>query len=90
MCIKSIYSKSMALTLSTTVLILGSTFSANVMADSISRGVANAAKSCVTTGLCKTTPTGRAFGTAVKSADQLGWQISRFISIRQYGTDPEK
>ncbi len=90
MCIKSINSKFMALTISTTALVLGATFSTNAMADSVTRSIANTAKSCVTSGLCKTTPTGRAFGTAVKSADELGWQMGRFISIRQNGNDPGK
>jgi len=46
---------------------------------------ASLARGCVTSGACKATPTGRAFGMAVQSMDRLGWEIGRTISVKQLG-----
>ena len=53
--------------------------------DGIVDRVASAARGCVTTSLCSATPTTRALGTAIRSADRLGWNAGRYISIRQHG-----
>lgn len=57
--------------------------------EGVTNRVADAARGCVTSGLCnRAGPTGRAFGLATRSADRLGWEIGRTMSIRQNGVDP--
>lgn len=51
----------------------------------VTNSVAQGARACVTSKLCSVTPTGRAFGGAVRSMDRLGWEIGRGMSIKKYG-----
>lgn len=52
---------------------------------SATNSVAKAARTCVSSHACSTTPTGKAFGAAVKSMDRLGWEIGRSMSMKKHG-----
>ncbi len=69
----------------TVFLLSASTAMAGNKSQSITKSVASGARACVTSGACAATPTGRAFGGAVRSMDRLGWEIGRSVSIKKLG-----
>lgn len=70
-------------------LLVSVSFSTSAYAGSKTDRIAQVAKTCANT-VCNLGRTGRAFGSAVRSADHLGWEIGRYQSIKRYGTDPGK
>lgn len=70
-------------------LLVSVSFNTSAFAGSKTDRIAQAAKTCANT-VCNLGSTGRAFGSAVRSADRLGWEIGRHQSIKRYGTDPGK
>ena len=74
------------------LMALGGALALSTPADAKSRAqkavdtTASLARGCVTTGACMAAPATRAFGSAVRSMDRLGWEIGRTISVSQHGS----
>lgn len=73
-------------------LVTPSTATAQQAQQPVTKTIAKGARTCVSTGVCSITPTGKAFGGAVKSMDRLGWEIGRHMSMKKHGptADPGK